>query len=191
MKSSGLALARDSNIMLLRFILIGLVLMPNLALAQSQLPHIAIVDIEQVSSQSLAGQSIQTQLKDRRTAFQKEFSAREDNLMNTEKLLIEEKNNLSAEEFSQKRQEFEKQLLETRNLFQKRRNSLDKGVGEALSQLRKQIIEVTAEIADKENYNMVLTRESVVIVETEMDITEKVIAALNKKLSKIPLNVEP
>jgi outer membrane protein len=188
MSYSALASERVSNRMFIRLIILALFLLPNTVFAQS--PKIAIVDIEKLSSQSLAGQSIQKQLKDRRSAFQKEFSAREDNLMNAEKLLIEDKNNLTNDEFTKRRKEFETQLLETRNLFQKRRNALDKGVGEALSQLRKTIVEVTAQIADQEDYNIVLTRESVVIVETEMDITEKVMAAMNAKLPNIPLTIE-
>lgn len=165
-----------------------LIALPQVSFADNV--RIAIVDVEKVSSESMAGQSIQKQLKERRAAFQKEFSAREDGLMLVEKQLIEEKNNLTAEAFAKKRKEFETQLLETRNLFQKRRNALDKGVSKALAKLRKTIVEVTAEIADRDNYNIVLTRESVVIVETEKDITDNVMAAMNEKLPKIPLTIE-
>jgi len=188
MKFSVSALEHASKEMIIRIFILALCLWPGALLAQT--PKIAIVDVEKLSSQSLAGQSIQKQLKERRTAFQKEFSAREDNLMNSEKLLIEDKNNLSAEEFSNRRKNFETQLLETRNLFQKRRNALDKGVGEALAKLRHTIVEVTAQIAEQENYNMVLTRESVVIVETEMDVTEKVMSVMNSRLPSIALTIE-
>ena len=149
----------------------------------------AVVDVEKILNDSKAGKSIEKQLTDRREAFQKEFSTRENNLVNAEKQLVEEKSNLSAEEFAQKRQSFEKQFLETRNLFQKRRNSLDKGLGNALAQLRKNIIQVTAEIADEEGYQVVLTRDSVVIVAKEMEITQKVLTRLDKKVQNIKLDV--
>ena len=145
----------------------------------------AVVDVEQILNDSKAGKSIEKQLTDRRESFQKEFSTRENNLVSAEKKLIEEKKSLSAEDFAEKRKEFEKQFLETRNLFQKRRNSLDKGLGSALAQLRKSIIQVTAEIADEEGYQVVLTRDSVVIVAKEMEITQKVLARLNKTVKSI------
>lgn len=192
MKYSASALVHVFNLMrvvnILRLLFLCAFFTPNIVWAQDL--RIAIVDVEKISNQSKAGQSIQNQLKERRTAFQKEFSAREDKLAKAEKLLIEEKNNLSGEEFSQKRKDFETQLLETRNLFQKRRNSLDKGVANALAVLRKSIVETAAAIADKENYNIVLSRDSVVIAESEMDITDKVMTAMNKKLPKINLVIK-
>lgn len=155
---------------------------------QAQDLAIAVVDVEKVTSVSKAGKSIQEQLKSRREAFQKEFSDREDQLMKAEKTLVKQKTDLNADEFAKKRKEFEKQLLETRKLFQKRRNSLDKGLGKALATLRKNIIEVTASIADEKKYQVVLTRDSVVIVQKEMDITKDVLSRLNKKISKIKLD---
>lgn len=168
------------------FALLFFCLVPLAAQAQIK---IAVVDVEKILNDSAAGKSIEGQLKSRREAFQKEFSARENNLMNAEKILVENQKTLSAEEFSTKRQEFEKQLLETRNLFQKRRQSLDKGLGNALAELRKNILSVTAEIADEKNYQVVLSRDSVVIVEKEMDITGEVLKRMDSKIKTIPLNI--
>lgn len=160
------------------------------AQAQDTNLKIAVVDIDMILSESSAGKSIQSQLTTRRESFQKEFSAREDNLMNAQKTLIEQKDTLSAEDFSSKRKQFEDQLMETRNLFQQRRGSLDKGLGDALSELRKNIIQVTAEVANENSYQLVITRDSVVIVEKEMDITEIVLSRLNTKIKNIPLDIQ-
>jgi Skp family chaperone for outer membrane proteins len=169
----------------------SILLTPVLVRAQNgnQDRNIAVVDIEKVLNESKAGKSIQAQLKKHREVFQKEFSDRENKLVAAEKILVQQRTDLSPEEFAKKRKAFEKQLLETRNLFQKRRNSLDKGLGGSLSNLRKNIIEVTAAVADENKYQVVLTRDSVVIVQKEMDITGEVLSRLNKKISTIKLNV--
>lgn len=164
------------------------VVAPATVQAQDSL-KIAIVDVDKILNVSKAGQSIQQQLKERREAFQKEFSTREKNLMQAEKQLVQEKSTLSAEEFAAKRQDFQKQILETRKLFQKSRNSLDKGLGAAMASLRKHVIEVTAEVADKEGYNVILTRDSVVIVEKKMDVTQQVLDQLNKRVETIKLDI--
>jgi Skp family chaperone for outer membrane proteins len=156
----------------------------------AQTTNIAVVDVEKILNDSKAGQSIQSQLKKRREAFQKEFSSKENELMESEKKLVDEKASLDPEEFAKKRREFEKKLLETRNLFQKRRNSLDKGLGNALTDLRKNIIEVTAEVSDEAKYQVVLTHDSVVIVEKSMDITDEVLKRLNKKVPTIKLDIK-
>lgn len=166
-----------------------LVTVVPISFAHAQQNKIAVVDVEKVINESKAGQSIQKQLSAKREVFQKEFTGRENNLMNAEKELLKKKSESSAEDFATQRKAFEKQLLETRNLFQKRRASLDKGLGNALSELRKNIIQVTAEIADENKYQVVLTRDSVVIIEKEMDITDKVLARLNKKTPNIQLNI--
>ena len=150
---------------------------------------IGVVDVERILVQSAAGISIEKQLTARRELFQKEFSARENNLMAAQKTLVERKNDLSAEEFSAQRKSFETQLLETRNLFKKRRSALDKGLGNALGSLRKHLVQVTAEVADQQGITVVLTRDSVVIVEKEMDITEDVLFQLNAKVSQINLDM--
>ena len=150
---------------------------------------IGVVDVERILVQSAAGKSIEKQLNARRESFQKEFSAREDNLMASQKTLVERKNDLSAEDFATQRKSFENQLLETRNLFKKRRSALDKGLGKALGNLRKNLVQVTAEVADQKGLTVVLTRDSVVIVEKEMDITEVVLARLNAQVSQIDLGM--
>lgn len=156
---------------------------------QAQEMKIAVVDVEKILNESAAGKSIQSQLKKRRETFQKEFKAKEDQLMQAEKKLVQQKSDLNAEDFAKKRKEFEGKLLETRNLFQKRRSSLDKGLGKALTDLRKNIIKVTAEVADEGKYQIVLTRDSVVIVEKNIDITDKVLSRLNKKVPNIKLDI--
>lgn len=157
--------------------------------AQALETKVAVVDVEKILNVSKAGKSLETKLKQRRETFQKEFSQREDDLMNAEKVLVQQKADLSPEDFAKKRKEFEAKLLETRNLFQKRRGALDKGLGNSLSKLRSSIIEVTAEIADQKGYNIVLTRDSVVIVQKEMDITDQVLTSLNQKVPNLPLDV--
>lgn len=159
------------------------------SMAQNEALKIGVVDIEKILSNSLAGKSIENQLKIKREAFQKEFSSRENNLLNSEKTLIQEKATLTAEAFEEKRKQFETQLLETRNLFQKRRNSLDKGLSAALGKLRENIIRVTAEIAEQEGHTVILTRDSVVITSKEMDITSKVLSKMDSSIQSIPLTV--
>lgn len=158
-------------------------------MAYAQLNNIAIIDTDTILSDSLAGKSIQAQLKQKRDAFQKEFSSRENSLVASEKKLIQEKSSLTPEAFDAKRKEFENQILETRNLFQKRRNALDKGLNTSLSILREEVMKQTAEISKEKNYSMVLTRDSVVIMDKDLDITDIVLTKINQSMQTIPLIV--
>lgn len=175
------------NIILVLFVISSFAVVSNAVAQESDV--IAVVDVEKILSESKAGKDIQKQLKSRREAFQKEFSERENALMKSEKQLIEDKATLSQDDFIERRKKFEKELLETRNLFQKRRNALDKGLSAALKDLRKNIFQVTAEVADDAGYKVVLTRSSVVIVEKNIEITEQVLKQLDKTVQTIKLDV--
>lgn len=156
----------------------------------AEAPTIAIVDVEKILSESKAAQSLQKQITAKKEAFQKEFSAKEAELKKTETQLLGERETLSAEDFSKKRKAYEESILETRKLFQKRRNALDEGLTAAMSQLRKSVAEATTQVAEAKNYDIVLTRDSVLIAEKTLDITTDVLAALNAKVTDIPLKVE-
>ena len=151
---------------------------------------IAIVDVDKLLSESKAGKSIQSQHSKKRESFQKEFTTLENKLMEAEKNLVKEKETLSPEDFAKKREDFQKEFQKTRSLFQKRRNTLDKGLADAFKMLRKIIIQTTAEVSEEKKFDIVVTRESVVIVDKKMDITSEVLERMNKKISNIPLKVE-
>ncbi len=158
--------------------------------AHAAAPTVAIVDMEKILAESKAAQALQKQLQSNKESFQKEFSAKEAELKKDETALMAEREKLSAEEFGKKRKAYEEKILETRKLFQKRRNSLDEGLNGAMSELRKNIIEATTEIANEKNYDIVLTRDGVLIAEKALDITADVLKKLDAKVSDIKLKVE-
>lgn len=150
---------------------------------------IAVIDVDALISESAAGISLQEQLKNKREEFQKEFSKREAELGEKEKTLAAKKNEMSPEELAKARQAFEADLLETRKLFQKRRSALDKGLSSAMKSLRGEIAKATAAVAEEKGYEAVLLRESVVIVEKDLDITKLVLEKLNATVKTIPVTV--
>ena len=148
---------------------------------------IAVVDIQRLQSQSEAAQSIQKQLEERRDALQNEFAGYEQELRDNEKKLVEGRENITPEEFAAHRKEFEGKLLETRQLVQKRRRDLEIAVAQASKILNDEIFKIVAEETEKEGYQLVLTRQNVVLVEKSIDITERVLTALNEKIKTIKL----
>ncbi len=151
---------------------------------------IAMVDVDKILAESKAAQSLQSQIQAKKESFQKEFAAKEKELKTTETSLLAEQGKLPAEEFNKKRKAYEEKIIETQKLFKKRRNSLDEGLNKAMGELRKSIVEASAGIADEKGYDIVLTRESVLLAEKSLDITADVLKALDAKVSDIKLTVE-
>lgn len=158
--------------------------------ARAQTATVAVVDIEKIFAEAKAAKSLEKQIQAKREAFQKEFAEKEKQLKATEESLVGEREKLTAEEFGKKRKAFESNIMEVRKLFQKRRNALDQGVGKAMTELRKNIVEAAAKVAESKKYDIVLTRESVLIAEKSLDITADVLKAMDAQVTDIKLTVE-
>lgn len=157
---------------------------PSVAYAEIS---IAVVDIQKLQTQSKAAISIQEQLEKRRDALQSEFAGYEQELRENEKDMFEAQDQLSQEELVKKREEFESKLLKTRDLVQERRRDLELAVAKASKQLSDEIFKIVAEETEDKNYQLVLTRQNIVLVEKSIDITERIMSLLNDKITNIEL----
>lgn len=151
---------------------------------------VAVIDMGRVMKESKVAASIQDQLETQRAQFQSEFSKLERKLMETEKRLAEEAKQKGREEIEEKNLAFEKELLESRGLVQKRSRSLEKASSEAILAFKRQIDQIVEEIAREGGYTIVLTRQDVIYAESSLDITDKVLMTLDKRVKEIKLNIE-
>lgn len=157
----------------------------------------AVVNVDRVMMTSKAAKSIEKQLKSKSEEYSKEFSKHERELRQSQEKLIEENRALGQDaseskvkNFENKRKDFEKKMLETQQLFQKRRSSLSKAVNVANTKLQKEMFQTVADIAEEEQYRIVFDRKSVVIVEEALDITDRVIKDLDKTIPEIKLDIK-
>lgn len=153
-------------------------------------PTIAILDYEKILAESKAGTSLQKQITAKREAFSKEFAEKDKGLKKAQGDVIASKEKLSAEEFNKKRKAFDAQVGEVKALFEKRSNSLRQGVDKSMAELRKSIMEASAKVAEEKGFDIVLSRDAVVIAEKDLEITADVLKALDETLPSITLKVE-
>lgn len=171
------------------FISIAFCLLAFAAQAQGiSSPNIGVVDTQAVLQTSKAGKHIQSQLDSKRQEYQKQISGKEDSLRAMEKSILDQKSSLSEEEFAKKRQEFEKEVVATQKMVQSNKRSLEAGFAKGLATLRDEIRSTIADVAKQRGYALVMSNESVIIAAQNMDITAEVIAALDKKISKVNID---
>lgn len=150
----------------------------------------AVVDVQRLLNESKAATSIQKQLEAKRTAFQEEFSKEERGLREMEQKLTAMREKGDMEEFNKKKTEFEKELSETRNQVEEKRRILEKAALEAMADLRQEIVAIVANISDEEKFDIVVSRQNVVLAVKTLDITDEVMRKLNKKMPQINLDIE-
>lgn len=174
------------NFLLVAAMAIGLAINPGTAYAQAK---VAVVNTQKIMSESLAAKSIQGQIDKHRKSFQEEFSKLERDLLEKEKALVELRAKLPPEEFEVKGKEYKDEVQRIQKLVQQRRQSLEQAAGTALNDMRGKILEIVSDIASKEKYDIVLARQNVIWTQKEMDITDTVMARLDKELKQIDLKV--
>ena len=157
---------------------------------QSQSFNMAVVDVQALLTRSAAAKSIQEQLNVQREEFKKEIGAIDKKLKDQQQALIKSNGKGTEEEFNKKKSELEKSVMDARQTVQKRRNALDVAAGTALEKLRGEITKVVASLSDKNKYDIVISRQNVVLAVKSMDITEEVMKELNSSITKIDLKVE-
>lgn len=151
---------------------------------------IAVVDIQEVLSESKAGKDIQRQVDVQREKFKKELSSKEDSLREEEKKLFANQEDASKEDLEKKKKVFEQKFRDASRDIQKRKKNLDAAFGDAMSKLKKEFYSVVESVAEEKGYHLVLSKQGVIIAQNSFNITQDVIARLDKSVSKISLNVK-
>lgn len=169
--------------------LVGAVFTPLASLHAAE-ASIAVVDVQLLLTESKAAKNIQEQVQKERDKLQAEFSGYETKLRESEKLLVENRDEMTPEEFTKKRDQFQASLQETGGIVQKKKRSLENAMAKATGKLRNEILKIVAAIAESNKYDIVLTRQNIVLVAKSYDITDQVMASVNEKVGQIPLEMK-
>ncbi len=191
MKFLALALAHVSKFLLIA--IIAFAFSGSHALAQDKSVEvsealadaIAVLDMQQLLNDSDAAESIRKQIEERRDSYQAEIKKEENKLRGAEKELLKQREILSQEAFVEKNKDFQSDVLKAQKSINEKKYKLDKAYADAMGKLREKIVEITAKIASREKYALVLSRQQVVIVDQNTDITAEVMKELNKSVKKI------
>lgn len=160
-----------------------------LPVAASAETSIAVLDLQKVMTESKAALNIQAQVQNYREKSQAEIGAIEQKLRDEQQALAAGKESMPPEEFAAKKAAFEQSLGQTRNIVQEKKRVLDEAFSTAVTVVRDRVLEIVAQISEEKGYQLVLTRQNVVLVEKPFDITDQVMEKLNASLTEVPLNV--
>ena len=159
--------------------------------ASAELPAsvVAVVDVQLILQESAASKSIQKQLEAQRETYQNEISKQEDRLRSVEQELNRQRTVLSADDFGQKRREFEQQVADVQRTVQARKRVLDQAFNESMTKVRDAVLQIVTEVAGEQKATLVLAKQQVVLAEKSLDLTSAVLDRLNKKMPSVPVTV--
>ena len=161
------------------------IILTNFAYAEDKVVYL---DVNLLLSESEVGKYVNSNLKkisDDNNEVYKNFEAE---LKSDEEKLLTQQNIL-------KKEDYEKKISELRNKFksyQDKKNNKNKELNllrnNAGNKILKNINEIMTEYSKKNSISLVITKQSIIIGKTELDVTNDILELLNKKITKLELN---
>ena len=150
-------------------------------------PTFGIVDMNKVMQTTDAAKDIFSQLDSKRKEYLAQISKEEDSLRSMQQELEKDKS-LSKDAMEGKKKAFEEKYQQWQKLAQNRKDVLDLAFEKAMNDLRQKAAEIVAEAAKQKHYSAVFTQNAVMMSTPDLDLTEEVIAQMNKSVKKIPID---
>ena len=150
--------------------------------------NIYFIDISKVLNQSKAGADAQLKLKNKFETENKKFLNEEENIKKQENDIISQKKVLSNEDYQKKVDELRKKVAKLQTDKQNSLNGIAKSRASAKQELLKNVNPIIKTYMEENKIRLVVDKQSVVLGDTTLEITDKIIEILNQKLNSIKIN---
>ena len=174
----------------IKYILIFLLFTFFLSTAYSQ-DKIATLDVVQLLRDSKAAMSMKDQLNAIAKKYTAEDQKKQKEIQKQEEELLRQKSTLTPEAFLDRKNSFEKKVIEFNKNSQNKRRALAKAEKEAVNKIEDEVEAIVKDMIETEKITAVFRKTSVILSDTSIDITQKVVEELNKKLSNVAIKVTP
>ena len=146
------------------------------------------IDFTRVLNQSKAGADAQQKLKKKFESENKKFLSEEENIKKNESELISQKKVLSNEDYQKKLDELRKKVAKLQTDKQESLNEIAKSRARARQELLKNVNPILKEYMEENKIRLVIDKQSVILGDTTLELTDKIIEILNQKLNSIKIN---
>lgn len=160
-----------------RLMIIILLALPSLALAEKK---IAYVNPMQAISESKEVQASQMKMQSDFGEEQQRLQELRAEIGEIEQKLQKEDMTLSDKEKKRLRNDRESKMIEYRQLSQLLQKQVQGEQQEIFKRMQPKLMKAVQEIAEEQNYDVVLNIQAVVYADEEMDITRQVVQKLNQ-----------
>ena len=164
---------------------VAIIAAPQLSAAELPQPKIAVVDVQQILDKSTATQAVKAEIEKRRAEIQKEMTGYDSELRKKDEELAKQQKTLSEKDFAQKRQDFEKRVGEVQVKLEVLKVQLEQAFDAARQDVYQAFLKSSDKVKQEVGANMILYKEQVVLADPTFDVTDKVLATLNKDLPTV------
>tara|TARA_Y100000590_G_scaffold469660_1_gene658936 strand:+ start:2324 stop:2839 length:516 start_codon:yes stop_codon:yes gene_type:complete len=149
---------------------------------------IVYLDINKIINESKAGMQLNEKLKKLNNENINEFKNFEKELKSEEENILKQKNILKEEEFTTMVNNLKKKVDNYNEIKKNKNNDLKNKRDKAAGKILVSINEILNDYSTKHSISLIIDKKNIVLGKTQLDITDKIIELLNKKISNISLN---
>ena len=143
------------------------------------------IDINQILNQSIVGKEIINDLDSHGKKILEEHKDIENNLLISKEKILSQKNLLSKNEFEKKILDHQKKVSEYQNKKQNDLNIMNQKKLDLTNKLLSKLNDILIEYKKKNSIDMIVKKESVLIISNELDITKIILDEFNKRIKKL------
>lgn len=146
------------------------------------------IDFTKVLNSSKPGSEAQKKLKLNIESENKKFNKLEENIRKEETTIISQKSTLSPEEYRKKVEALRKKVADLQKDKQNSFAKIGKSREGARNALLKAVNPIIKKYMEDNNIKVVLNKKAVILGDTNLEITDKIIAILNKEVPSLKIN---
>ncbi len=152
---------------------------------------VAVLDVRELLKNSKAAIAMKDQLNAVAKKYTEEDQKQQKEIQKKEEELLRQKSTLTPEAFSDRKNAFEKTVIEFNKSSNAKRKALSKAEKDAISQIEDEVEKIVKQISETDKISAVIRKSAIILSDPTLDITQKVVDELNKKLSSVKVNVTP
>ncbi len=159
---------------------------PQAVIAQ----NIGVIDMQQILRQSDALATIRQTLDEQNVIFQKDMTAKEEELREIERALKDQKDTIDEDEFNKRRADFQSKVLDVQRAIQIQQSNFDRSIKQVQAQLHQELLKIVSVMGQERQLSMVIRRENLVIFNTAIDLTDEALLRLNERTKNMTVTFE-
>jgi Skp family chaperone for outer membrane proteins len=150
-------------------------------------PVVGVIDLQAILAQSTAARKIASQREGYLNSYQAVVAEKEKELRAIDEKLAADRPNLDAKTFAERRGDFQEKVAAFQKQVEGQRRTLERAYNQAMNEVQATVIRLTQEIANTRGMNIIVYRSQVFLFDPTMDITDPVLAAVNKALPSVTM----
>ena len=153
-----------------------------------------VIGVPEVMRASVAAQQVDHEIGARRAKLNEDYQKEQAAWRDLQQTLANQRSTMSPDQARAKERELADRINSAQRTFQKRDRVMQQAAQVALNQIQAALIAIIRQVSESHGMNVVLQRQQVALNMNEFDITDQVIAQVNKLLPKVdilPEGVEP